>query len=1268
MSKGTAPHPSAAAAPTPTPPRLSPARRVFRWATRTLAAVFLLILATMTVLSIVLSTHAGSHWLLARIPPLLQSDTLQFEYTSAEGTFLRGIDMHGVNLRMGDNQIRIEQLHSRWNPMTLLDGEFHLESLRIAGLQVNWFSGPEPATPPEPLVLEDILEPLLPLPLAIRLSNTRLDGATIQYDDLEFALNALAFNADLRGHQFDLQLLTFDALSLVVRGRLEAELRQPYPLAAELEWQFNEVLVDGTEPPRGQLEIAGDLDQLTVQHQLAGIANLSSAGDVSLQLARMLNNEVPGLDLQIDLTHTLAPLAAPGMESYVVEALQLRTAGSPDNLTLNGNAQIAAGITEEIQLAAALDLDARLAGSQLQINDLALLLEHGALHVNGVVDWSSALSVNLDYHLQDDNPGDYLGSLPADMTVRDLDSRGALQLTQDGDTMALEFQLQSLQAAINEYLLDAHANVDYDRSAWQVSDLQLSTGDNHLALDARLDADETLAAALTIDAPRLGVLYPDLQGRINGEAGVSGSLSDPIISLDITAADLQLGDLLLPSLAITGQNRGGMNEVELSASGLQVPAGESTETIDQVHLRLRGQPDAHSILLRVDSELANLRINADGTLGEGWHGRLLSSEIDSPFGRWQQVQSTAVALTAEHMNVGDLCWQMADTHLCLAADLQQGEQLDARLSLDSYPLAVLNAPASEQTIGRELEIEFYPRGGRSDDVRLPFALPDDLAVQGAVSILASANGLISDLQQLNINASVRSDDGAFYVRGDADPDTPVDETQPLEPVINQFVWPTFDVTVEQLLGVWQLDGQLEFHQADTDDAGIMMEGAASADVRMDENQALSGELLIDFDDLGWLEAFVPQLSAVSGQLNGRLNVQGTLENPVIGSDISLTNGNMDIPALGLNLREIEFNVDSEDSNHFALNGQILSGTGSMSLTSDLYEPLSENRRLELHVAGDEFTLANLADLQIAISPDIRVEASDQGINVGGQLFIPLVDARITTLPESATDVSRDVVLVNQPANAPEIRNAALGEASPLGDIPINADVRISLGENVRVAGFGLSTRLRGQLDINQRPGSPPLTYGDLEVADGSFQIYGRVLTIEQGRLNFNGSYDNPAIDIRAVREVENMRVGMQMTGTVRNIRSNLFSTPSLSDGDILSVIITGRPIAEIGTQQDGNALVSAITSLGISQGRGITNQIQNQLGLDAFEIDSRGDVNDSSLMLGKYITPRIFLRYAVGLFETENSLAIDYTVTERIKLEAVSGQTQSIDVTYTLER
>jgi translocation and assembly module TamB len=115
-----------------------------------------------------------------------------------------------------------------------------------------------------------------------------------------------------------------------------------------------------------------------------------------------------------------------------------------------------------------------------------------------------------------------------------------------------------------------------------------------------------------------------------------------------------------------------------------------------------------------------------------------------------------------------------------------------------------------------------------------------------------------------------------------------------------------------------------------------------------------------------------------------------------------------------------------------------------------------------------------------------------------------------------------------------------------------------------------------------------------------------------------------------------------MNGTLRNIRSQLFSTPTLPDSDIMAVLITGKPFAEMGNQ-DSNALAGAITTLGINQGKSFTNQVRSQLGLDTLAINSTGDTSNSSLTLGKYLTPKIFIRYGVGLFDTESTLSVDYS-------------------------
>ena len=140
-----------------------------------------------------------------------------------------------------------------------------------------------------------------------------------------------------------------------------------------------------------------------------------------------------------------------------------------------------------------------------------------------------------------------------------------------------------------------------------------------------------------------------------------------------------------------------------------------------------------------------------------------------------------------------------------------------------------------------------------------------------------------------------------------------------------------------------------------------------------------------------------------------------------------------------------------------------------------------------------------------------------------------------------------------------------------------------------------------------------------------------------------------------------------MNGTLKNIRSQLFSTPALPENDIIAVLVTGRPYSEMG-EQDGNAVIGAIAALGLDKGQGLTSQIRDTLGLDTFGINSTGNINSSMLTIGKYLTPDIFIHYGVGLFDRQSKIAIDYSLSERVKLQAESGEYQSLDVTYRVER
>ena len=75
--------------------------------------------------------------------------------------------------------------------------------------------------------------------------------------------------------------------------------------------------------------------------------------------------------------------------------------------------------------------------------------------------------------------------------------------------------------------------------------------------------------------------------------------------------------------------------------------------------------------------------------------------------------------------------------------------------------------------------------------------------------------------------------------------------------------------------------------------------------------------------------------------------------------------------------------------------------------------------------------------------------------------------------------------------------------------------------------------------------------------------------------------------------------------------------------------------------------------------------------IDASEFEL-GDVfvgiDQSQLWVGKYLTPKLLVRYVVGIFDQAFSFGIEYQLTDNFRIEAESGETKSVDVVYKIER
>jgi translocation and assembly module TamB len=1323
------------------PPPLRPAgderslrTRLLRTAAIGFTVLLILMVAALCVISAMLSTSVGSNWVIQQIEQRLNDGTVgarSLTIGRSEGTLLWGMTLHDVRFSDGAgsnaNTINMATLQGRWNPLTLLTGQVTLDALTLDGLRVRWH-GAEPVSPTaaEPLarvlaqtmqtVAEGVQATLstLPFPLSLplnrglaitqlRASDAILDLAP---DAQPLLIDTLRLGISLQESQLRLQTfelaMTAGVNPVRVSGDGQIDLTTPYPLQLTLNWNMDVPLSAESSPALqalasvqagspnsspngsqgtnlelgGQLSLSGDLNTVIVSHQLSRPLDILSEGSVSSGLQSPLSAAAGGLSLRHRLVAQRLPLlvggtlsrAGPlpqgngglsrelsgelsGGFSVVVDGTEISSTGSLAALHLSGTTSLGVENASGERVASTMSLswNALLADSTLTVDQFNASTPTGSLSSTGQLGWADGLDLNLTYTLREQDASQYQALLPEGFLPGALTSTGSIALRQTSEGSTGTFAVDSLEGILNGYPLSGGGVVALDGADFEFSALRLNVGDNQLRASGRWSDD--IALEFQLQADSLQNLSPLLSGALQVSGTIAGPRSGPSLTLTATGTDIVAG----------------------------------AQRIDALQLNVDGQLAAHRLALALRSPLGEAALQLNGGFDAGdtatggtaaapllWQGRLLTGTLRTELGEWRLQDATELQLSPAQVSIAQHCWNQGATALCLQGDWDDSAALEASATLSGYPLSTFNSTSSDSSAASTAAL-----------AALRSRLPAGTSFEGTVTAQATASGRLTDAPE-DLTLDLRVDLGAghaSFTRAE-EPAGLSDDYSEGAPLPEEFRWQSAVLTASRRDNRWLLDSGVDFVQPDLAATGISVQGSARGRVTITADQQLDGQLTLTFDDLSWVQAFARQVQISQGQLSGLATLSGTVSEPRVSGNLYLRDTALGIPAMGLQISELNTTVSSTfdtaadtsagtlgstDSGTLTLQGQARSGEGELVFQSEVQKPFSPQRSMTLTLQGENVDLIRRPELNLAISPDVTITASSSGVDITGLLRIALLDAQITALPASAMDVSRDTVLVGQPDAGPATHNAAQANRGILDNVPLTAQLRLELGEDVHFRGFGLNSELSGALDITQRATGAPLTYGELTVVEGSYETYGRTLTIEHGKLLFFGSYDNPALDIRAVRRTENVTVGVQMNGTLRNIRSQLFSTPTLPDGDIIAVLLTDRPFAEIGTQ-DSNALIGAITNLGINQGQSLTNQIRNQLGLDTLAITSTGDTTNSSLTLGKYLTPRLFIRYGVGLFDTESTLSIDYTLSERVKLEAKSGTTQSVDIKYTVDR
>ncbi|NYE63427.1 translocation and assembly module TamB [Duganella sp. 1224] len=480
----------------------------------------------------------------------------------------------------------------------------------------------------------------------------------------------------------------------------------------------------------------------------------------------------------------------------------------------------------------------------------------------------------------------------------------------------------------------------------------------------------------------------------------------------------------------------------------------------------------------------------------------------------------------------------------------------------------------------------------------------------------------------------------------------------------------------QPLGLRTLDAR-----ADVNDGALRVQlnvdGTRAGQAKLDGSAQLRDGRLADdspftltgsanMGSLAWLAPLAGQPGLeIDGTFQMAISGSGTIAAPQLSGDITgdklvvnwldqgikLRNGQLQARLTGdqLQLQKLAFDgaqgrAQADGWIRYAAN----EATMQLKLTADKLEVLSRPDRI-LVVSGTSNLTRDARHFQL----DGKFRADRASIELAG--------ADTPTLSDDVVIVGKGVA----PVKAPQ-------------GMPLNIDVEADLGNDFNLKGKGLDAQLAGSLRIRVADRRPPRVNGSIRVVSGTYAAYGQKLVIDRGVINFTGAYDNPGLNILAVRRrpegealsETNVEAGVEVRGTALAPQAKLVSTPTVSDSDKLAWLVLGHGIDN--TQGNDMALLS--TAAGALFGGAGQGKLASALGVDELGVGQAAGTSTAGaatglqntvVTVGKRISARAYLSFEQGASTATSLVKLKYKLNPRITLQFQTGTNNALDVLYT---
>lgn len=1183
-------------------------------------------------------------------------------------------------------------------------GEFHLAvklgCLRDSSLCVNDISLKDinvvidtKKMPPAALVKEEDNGPLnLSTPYPITLSRVALNNVNINIDDT--TVSVMNFSSALNWEEKNLTLKPTSLSGLlialpkvakvaqeqVVEPKVENPKPDELPLGESLKQLFAKPLLPqmtdvhlplnlNIEEFRGeQLRLTGDTD-ITVSNMLLKVSSIdgnmkldafdidSNQGTLNATGTATLRDNWP-VDITLNSTLNVDPMKGEKVKLKVGGEVRKQlefgvNLSGPVDIVLRGQTQLAeAGLPLNLDITSeqlywpftgekqyqADDLKLKLTGKmtdytlsfrtavkgqdvppatitldgkgneqQISIDKLSVAALEGKTEFKALLDWQQAISWRGELTLDGINTAKTFPDWPAKLNGL-AKMRGSLY----GGTWQLDIPELKLAGNVKQNKVSVDGQLKGNSyMQWTIPGLHLELGRNKADVKGELGVKD-LNLDANIDAPGLDNVLPGLGGTAKGLVNIRGTVDAPQVMADITASNLRWQALRVARVLVKGdvkstdQLAGTMNvRVErLSQPGVNISLAT---------LAAKGSEKQHELELRVQGEPVAGQLKLAGSFDRNeqrWKGTLSDTRFTTPVGPVALNREIALDYRNQEqkISIGPHCWTNPNAELCVPQTIDAGAQGRAVVNLNRFDLAMLKPfmPDTTQASGT-----FSGKADVSWDATKEGLPQGEVTLSGRnvkVTQVVNDAPLPVAFETLNLNAKLQNNraDLGWLIR---------------------------------LTNNGQFDGQVQV----TDPQG---------------RRNLGGNVNIRNFSLAMANAIFTRGEKAAGTLNANLRLGGNLQSPQLFGQMQLNGVDVEGNFMPFDMQpsQLAMNFNGTTS---TLQGVVRTQRGQINLSGDADWSQINNWRARVAAQGNKVRITVPPMVRLDVSPDLVFEATPTLFTLDGRVDVPWARIVVHDLPESAVGTSSDEVMLNADLKPEKPKSAA---------IPINSNLIVHVGNNVRMDAFGLKARLTGDLKVTQDQQGLGLN-GQINIPEGRYHAYGQDLIVRKGELIFSGPVDQPLLNIEAIRNPDatenDVTAGVRITGTADEPKAEIFSDPAMSQQEALSYLLRGQGL-ESG-QSDSAAMTSALVGLGVAQSGQVVGKIGETFGVSNLALDTEGVGDSSQVVVSGYVLPGLQVKYGVGIFDSLATLTLRYRLMPKLYLEAVSGLDQALDLLYQFE-